>query len=62
MGIPTDPPRFTTHNFRALVVAADKQFEFEGRHPVVYLWPRNNERRDPGDQGGPYANNAVEEE
>lgn len=51
-------PRFTTYNWRDLVLKADPDFEFEGRHPLVYLWDRGNERRDPGDDGGPYANPA----
>ncbi len=46
-------PSFTVYNWRDLVLKADPDFDFESRHPKVYLWPNSNERRD-GD--GPYAN------
>ena len=44
---------FTVKSFRDLVLAADPDWHFESLHPLVYLWPEGNERRD-GD--GPYAN------
>lgn len=50
-----DPPRFTVHSWRDLVLQADPDFHFESKHPIVYRWPKGNERRD-GE--GPYANPA----
>jgi hypothetical protein len=46
----------TTRNWRDMVLEADKDFEEESKHPIVYKWPEGHERRDPGADGGPYAN------
>lgn len=43
----------TTRSWRALVEAADPDFYFEGRYPVVYEFP-GNPKRDSGPEGGPY--------
>lgn len=57
-GIPT----FTTRSWLSLVLAAEPDFYHESRHPVVYEWSSGRHRRDPGDGGGPYANNAVQQQ
>ncbi len=44
---------FTTKSFRDLVLAADPDWQFESRFPVVWLWPPPHERRDNPD-GGAY--------
>ena len=44
-----------TVSWRDLVLKADPDWLFESLNPIVYWWPKGNERRD-GD--GPYANPA----
>ena len=38
----------TQRSIHELVRRADKDFDFESQHPIVYRFSRNNDKRDKG--------------